>query len=340
MIHARKQEVLHTISASGDAVQAFFQDYRFDEVVQDPDVVQQIRSCLSDIGLRLRPFLLRAGFEAGSDVFARILPLAAGVELIQISTLVVDDILDESPLRNNEPSVFARRGPKESLAIGAIMSSLGLSLIAKQFAQDAGLKNSHSVLNLLACTHARIYEGQILDMRFEGHTDISEVQYFDMIYKTTACFIQASLVVGAQLWNAPADIINALEDIGRAIGMAYQIRDDVIDVIGDSECTGKPVGGDIRRSKMRLPVIRALSKLQGEDRGSLKHLLSGKGLSDEAVRKAHALTQKTDSVDYCISVTKQYCEEARQFIKQLPNDLVVLRDQLDSIAKLISSFEE
>lgn len=300
----------------------------------------KVEHCLQDLGLRIRPFLLRISAEVGGLCFLDISPVAAGIEMIQISTLVIDDVLDQSPLRNNSPSVFARCGAGEAISAGTMMASEGFALIADGLCKNAKLRNGLHIMRLLSQTHSSIYLGQFLDMAFEGNTSVTEDRYLDMIRNTTACFIQAPLVIGAMLWNASATIIKALEGAGIALGMAYQIRDDVIDVIGDSECTGKPVGGDIRRSKMRLPVIRALGELQGKDRNSLKHLLSGKDLSDEAVQEALALTQKTDSVDYCISATKRYCQEARQFIRQLPNDLVVLKDQLDSIVELISSFEE
>jgi len=325
---------------TGTTVEGFLRDHHPSAVNGQNELATLWHEGLSDIGLRLRPFLLRIASEAGGTRFSDVLPIAAGIEMIQISTLVVDDVLDQSPLRNNEPSVFARRGTGEAISIGVVMASEGFALVADGLCRNAELKNGLPIMRLLSETHSSIYHGQFLDLTFEGNASTTMERYFDMTRKTTACFIRAPLVIGAMLWDASAAIIKTLEGAGIALGMAYQIRDDVIDVIGDLECTGKPVGGDIRRSKMRLPVIRALSELQGEDRSSLEHLLSGKGLSDEAVREALTLTQKTDSVDYCISVTKQYCEEARRSIEQLPNDLGVLRDQLDSVAELISSFEE
>lgn len=334
----------HLIDAAletGNEVERFLRDHCSSGEDGQEGVAAAWDESLSDVGLRLRPFLLRISAEAGGTSFSDVLPIAAGVEMIQISTLVIDDVLDQSSLRNSRPSIFAQCGTGEAISIGVVMSSQGLALVADGLCRNGRLANGLPIIRLLSETHSSIYHGQLLDLRFEGDLSITEDLYLDMIRKTTACFIQTPLVVGAMLWDASEAVIDALEGAGMALGMAYQIRDDVIDVIGESEYTGKPVGGDIRQAKTRLPTIRALHELQGEDKARFQRLMSGgESLSDEALQEAIALTLKTDSVNYCISVTRQYCEEARQFIEHLPNDLIVLREQLDSIAELIATFDE
>ncbi|MCZ6688093.1 MAG: polyprenyl synthetase family protein [Planctomycetota bacterium] len=327
------------MSSTGNSVETFLSKFWLRRASCDSEVMSLVRSTLPDVGLRLRPHLLRVAFEAGGDGFEEILPVAAGVELLQLSTLVIDDILDESDLRNNKPSIFARRGAKETLSIGSIMFAIGFSLIAEGLNENTRLKNPLGIVDLFARTHARIYDGQILDMRLEGDPVASENQYLGMITRTTACFVQASLVSGAMLWDAPPGIIRNLEKIGAALGMACQIRDDVIDVVGDSICTGKPVGGDMRRGKMRLPVIRALSVLPPEKRTLLESLLRQKGLPDQQLEDALALLAGTDCIDYCIRKTKEYCGQVNRHVSLLPDDLGTLKMQLGTISDLISSFE-
>lgn len=297
-------------------------------------------SCMSDVGLRIRPFLFRISSEAGDIPFKDIVPVAAGIEMVQLSTLVIDDIIDQSPLRNNRPSIFAEQGYGESISIGTILFTQGLSLIADGLLRNEVFKNCLSIIRVLCDTHATIYFGQILDYRLEGCISTNEHDYLDMISKTTACFIQAPLVMGAMLWDAPQENIKHLKVIGYALGMAYQIRDDVIDIIGDSECTGKPIAGDIRRCKMRLPVIRALIELGQADRNHLENLLSISDLPDNSVREAIDLVMKTDAINYCISRTQQFCDQARDFIHYLPENVKELKIQLDFIADLISTFND
>jgi len=283
---------------------------------------------------------LRISCHQGGIAFDKIIPISAGVEMIQLSTLVIDDILDESPLRNNEPSIVAEHGWKACLSIGTIMYSLGFCLISEGIWKNHDVINGIAVVNLFSRTHADIYVGQFLDLRFEGDVTVSEDQYLDMISRTTARFIQSPLVVGAMLWDARPEAIKILERAGLSLGMAYQIRDDVIDVIGDSECTGKPVGGDIRRRKMRLPLIQALRELRNNEHRKLLDLLKNASLSDEASSEAIGLITESGSIDYCISKAKEYCKKATETINLLPEEFADLKNHFCVVAGWISSFED
>ncbi len=334
------KDTLETARKTGQVVEQFLQEYCFSALQGQEELARACEGNLTDIGLRIRPFLLRASCQGGAITFDKIVPVAAGVEMIQLSTLIIDDILDESPLRNNKPSIFVREGAKACLSIGTIMSSLGLRLIADGLKKNRNLKNNIAVIQLFSQTHADIYIGQYLDLRFEGDISVSENQYLDMISRTTACFVQASLVAGAMLWDASPEIIKTLEKAGLSLGMAYQIRDDVVDVIGDSECTGKPVGGDLRRRKMRLPLIQALQELSGKRRRKLADLLRATSLSDGALSEALNLISESGSIDYCISKTKEYCERAADTINMLSEDLAPLKAHFCVVTNCISSFED
>lgn len=334
------KDTLETARETGQVVEQFLREYCFSALQGQEELARACEGSLTDIGLRIRPFFLRISCQEGGIVFDKIVPVAAGVEMIQLSTLVIDDILDESPLRNNKPSIFAKEGTKASLAIGTIMSSLGFCLIAEGLEKNHSLKNNIAVVQLFSQTHADIYIGQYLDLRFEGDMSVGEDQYLDMISRTTACFIQAPLVAGAMLWDACPEIIKTLEKAGLSLGMAYQIRDDVIDMIGDLECTGKPIGGDVRRRKMRLPLIQALWELSGRRRRKLAESLRATSLSDEAFSEALELINESGSIDYCISKTKEYCEQAANTIDMLSEDFASLKAHLCVVANWISSFED
>lgn len=298
----------------------------------------KLENIISDLGLRIRPFLMFISSKENGFDLKKILPIASGIEMIQLSTLVIDDILDESNLRNNKPSIFSQRGTKETISIGTILSSIGFELIAKGFELNPELKNQSYVIKILAQTHTKIYLGQIQDLQFEGNTSVSEEQYLKMIFNTTGCFIRSSLVAGALLWDAPKEIIDNLKNLGYALGMAYQIRDDVIDIIGDPECTGKPLGGDLLRCKMRLPVIHALKKLNGEKRIKLESLLQSKKLDNESLDEALHLLKETDAADYCISKTREFCEQALFSIDLLPEKHQTLKTYLKDVTRLVSTF--
>ena len=136
-----------------------------------------------------------------------------------------------------------------------------------------------------------------------------------------------------------AQAAGQLSGAGIALGMAYQIRDDVIDIIGDSECTGKPVGGDVRRRKMRLPLIRTLRELHGKRQRKLIDLMQSTDLSNEDLNEALDLITGSAAVDYCISKVQTYCKEANDTMNMLPGEFTTLKTTFQGVAELISSFE-
>jgi len=333
-------DTLRTAWETSELVEGFLRDY-FSSVLQGQD--ELMRACersMAEIGLRIRPFLLRISCHQGGLAFEKIIHVSAGIELVQLSTLVIDDILDESSLRNRKLSIVAEHGWKACLSIGTVMYSLGFCLISEGIEKNHHVKNGIAVVKLFSRTHADIYIGQFLDLRFERDTAVTEGQYLDMISRTTARFIQTPLVAGAMLWNAPTAVIKALEGAGLALGMAFQIRDDVIDVIGETECTGKPVGGDIRRCKMRLPLIQALQVLNGDKHRRLLDIMQNESVSDQALSEAIGLITESGSIEYCIYKTKEYCKIATDTISQLPREFTDLKDHFCVVAVWISSFED
>jgi len=334
------KDTIEILIDTSNVVEQFIREYS-SSVLQDQDELR--RACegsITDIGLRILPFFLRISCQEAGISFDSILPVAAGVEMLKQSALNIDDILDMSSLRNNQTTSYARYGTNKSITIGTIMSSLGFRLIANGLEKNKILQNKIEVIQLFLRTYTDIYIGQFLDLQYEGDETVTEEQYFDMISKTTAYFIQAPLVAGAMLWDADSEIIKILEYAGQFLGMAYQIRDDVIDVIGDSECSGKPVGGDVRHCKMRLPVVQALQELAGEKKQKLIDILKTKNLSDESVNEAIGLINETNAIEYCISKTKEYCDQAINAMGKLSEDFESMKIHFNVVANMISSFED
>lgn len=335
------QQSLEMIAATDASVGRYLQEYCTSKLSILKTFSHIVGQTLPDAGVRLRPILLRVGYEAGGRSFENILPIAAGIELMQISTLVIDDVLDKSSIRNAKPTVYAEWGMEQAVATGTAMSSMGLNLVANALHETKGLNNSVLILGMLLQVQVDIYVGQFMDMAFEGDAKILEEQYLEMISKTTGSFIQASLVVGGMLWDAPQDVISAFRDIGIALGMAYQLRDDAIDVIGEAEYTGKPVAGDIRQRRMRLPVIHALARSNGSKADPvLGAFMGSRALEDLQVESIVDSLIRSGSVYYTFMKAKDYCKRAVDSINTLPSEYGNTADQLRTIAHLIGSFEE
>jgi len=297
--------------------------------------------CLADIGLRFRPHLLRIAYEQGGGTSDNVLPIAAGIELMQASTLVIDDVLDKSTVRNGKPSVFAKWGAERAVVAGTVMSSAGLALISRSLGESSRLKNTLSVVALLLRTHTEIYVGQFMDLDSEADAEVSEEEYFETISRTTASFIGAPLVIGAMLWGAPNSLISTLREVGLKLGLAYQLRDDIIDIIGEPDLTGKPRAGDVYNRKMRLPVIHALACLRSKHKERLLELFQRQdGLTDSEVEEIILLLESAGSIKYATNETRQLCSEADAMTNMLDPRFELLGDRLRSISKLISCFDD
>jgi len=215
-----------------------------------------------------------------------------------------------------------------------------MALICEGLKSRGDLKNAPPIMELVAHTHSEIYVGQFMDLDYEANVTISEEHYFETIQRTTASYIGAPLVIGAMLWDAPVAVLSTLKDVGRSLGLAYQLRDDIIDVIGESEFTGKPRAIDIRDRKMRLPVIHALANLDSTRREKLLATWIGdQELRDSQVHEVILMLKQSGSIEYCIGKVRDHCSEARRMVAKLAVTSNGLADQLRVVADLISEFD-
>lgn len=294
---------------------------------------------ISDVGLRLRPFLFRIGLEAFGGSFRAAIHTAAGIELIQISTLVIDDVLDASPRRNGKPSVAAQWGDGTAIALGSLLASEGIYLVGRGGPKGVDPIRLLRVVQEVSRALREVYDGQAMDLEGERSVDWTEAKYTKMISLTTASLIRSSLLSGAVLGGASPAAIRDLRAIGHNIGVAYQLRDDVLDIVGDPACTGKPACGDIRQRKCRLPVVHALCHLGAQGQRRLRALLTSPVvLTDPQVNHVVDLLSKTASVEYVITRTRDYCRAASTGIRRARGLPATLREDLDCIGRLIASF--
>ena len=300
----------------------------------------QVEDIIGDVGLRIRPFLFELSYEASGLVLDGARSAAAALELLQASTLIIDDVLDHSNLRNSKPSIVCRFGSEQAVTIGTIMSSVAGELFCKGLRECSSCHDAIPAAGLFLRTQRQIYTGQLRDLLQEDKQDLSEAEYYDMVYLTTGSFIEASLVMGALLWNAPETLTTSLHNIGRNLGIAYQIRDDVIDLLGDSELTGKPVAGDVRQRKMRLPIIHALNTATDNDSAIIRELYSkDRVLKDDEVAKIVDILTSSGAIEYSIERTKVYCQRAAEDVDNLMETSKELADNLVALTALISEFE-
>lgn len=309
-------------------IQGHLDDYK--------DLKKKIDYGLKDIGLRIRPFLLRMGYEVEGGKFKDILPIASAIELMQEATLIIDDVLDDSITRNGRDSICKKWGAKNAILIGEILKSLSSKTFIHSIQKNKRLKNTLAALELYENTYKTICVGQYLDLNYEQKNIIKESEYLAMIKNTTALFIQAPITIGALLSGATEKTTDSLSLYGLSLGYAYQIRDDVIDLIGEAKYTGKPFAGDIKRKKKRLPIIHAFLNASNPIKERLHAIYYKNEISDDDAKKVVKLLYEAGSIEYSIKKVGEFCEEAKENIKKIKN--MRIRNLLFDLADLVSSF--
>lgn len=332
-----KSELLKEIGKTSALVEPLMLKYASNYFSNKEGLYDKITYTFSEMGLRIRPFLLRMGYEAGGGNFNEILPSAVAVEFMQLATLVIDDVLDDSQMRNGRSSVNNKWGIKNAILIGEILKSLSIITLVRSIQENKRIKNLYDVIKVFENTYKDICIGQYLDLHYEKEKIISESEYFKMIEKTTALFIQSSIKIGAMVSNASEDIVNTLGSYGLSLGYAYQIRDDVIDIIGEEKLTGKPFGGDIKRRKKRLPIIHAFSHGSNSIRKRLRVFYEKEIIDDKDLMEIIEILNECGSIEYSINKTNQFCKEAVNKIRKIENSKV--KNLLIELAELIAAFE-
>lgn len=210
-------------------------------------------------GKRLRPILcLLSCAELGGDP-SQALPAAAAIELLHNFSLIHDDIQDGDEMRHHRPTVWKVWGVPLGINVGDAMFALSFAAIQRLTQRGINSKATLAILNRFTQTCLALTEGQFLDLSFEQRPVISVDEYMHMIQGKTAALIGASVAIGAQIAGSSTSQQTDMLQFGQAMGIAFQIQDDILGIWGDPAMTGKPVGSDILNRKKSLPLIHALN---------------------------------------------------------------------------------
>ncbi len=267
-------------------------------------------------GKRIRPLLLLLSAKAlDSDSDARI-RMGAVVEMLHTATLVHDDIIDEASTRRGRPSSNTTWGNAKCVLAG--------DWLYMQAFQTALAERNFRILNLLISLTQQMVEGELLQMEKLGHL-INEEEYFDLIYRKTACLFKVSMQLGAVIANpdlrdGERPFEDTLGEYGRNLGLAFQIVDDVLDLTANDEILGKPAASDLREGKATLAVIHALERGTGADREAIRTVLADRSFQRVAHSDILEILQRHGSLAYAMDTACAYAEAARQSIADLPDN--------------------
>ncbi|NYZ63694.1 polyprenyl synthetase family protein [Luteimonas deserti] len=298
--------------AAGDmaAIDALIRDRLASDVVLINQVAEHI---VSAGGKRLRPMLVMLAGRATGTIGAEHHQLAAIVEFIHTSTLLHDDVVDESDLRRGRSTANAIWGNAASVLVGDFLYSRSFQLMVEL--------DRMPVMRILADTTNRIAEGEVLQLLHVRNPDTDEAAYLNVIERKTAVLFAAGTRLGALASGADEVTQQALYDYGMQLGYAFQIADDVLDYSGDADALGKNLGDDLAEGKATLPLIHAMAQATPEVQARLREAIETGNI--DALPDVLAAIDAAGSLDYSRARAFEYAEAAERALAGLgDNDAV------------------
>ncbi len=313
---ARLADVQALTAADRAAVDTLIRTRLASDVVLINQVAEHI---IGGGGKRLRPMLHLIAAHAAGYTGSHHIQLAALIEFIHTSTLLHDDVVDESDLRRGRQTANAVWGNAASVLVGDFLYSRSFQMMVE-------LDNMR-VMRILADTTNRIAEGEVLQLLNIGNPDTGEQAYLDVIERKTAVLFAAATRLGAVLAGLPPQQEDALARYGLDLGLAFQIADDVLDYASDAGTLGKNIGDDLAEGKPTLPLIVAIERSAPAQAAMLRQAIRAGGLDalDDVLAAIHA----TDALAAARARAHHYADSARSALERLPRS-----DARDALAVL------
>ena len=255
--------------------------------------------------------------KAVGDTHSGLLDVGAAIEIIHNFTLVHDDIMDDDEIRRGRPSVHIAYDLPTAINAGDAM--LAIAFEAMAVAEGIEPELLPFLVKRIGRMVRKCSEGQQLDIEFESRDSVSEEEYIEMIHGKTAAMFLTCAEVGAHLAGADEETIRCMHDWGLALGLCFQLMDDLIDVLSDSDTLGKPSGSDVAQGKRTLMVIHALQQPPSQDKDDLLSVLGkGDSVTLDQVAMAHRALDSMGSIEYARNKAEMYHRKAHDCLDRLP----------------------
>ncbi|MCK9301739.1 MAG: polyprenyl synthetase family protein [Bacteroidales bacterium] len=279
--------------------------------VKSKTLYDTIKYALQQGGKRMRPLLLLLSSDVnGGNLEDAIYP-ALGLEIFHNFTLVHDDIMDKANIRRNHPTVYKKWNQNIAILTGDTMFATAVNFVTKT--RDDLIK---PILTEFCKTAIEVCDGQQFDMDFESTDEVCIHDYIEMIRLKTAVVIASALKIGSFIGNADEITQNALYKYGEAMGIAFQLMDDFLDIYGDSKVFGKNTGGDITCCKKTFPYLTAIKNACNKDeKDNLIQLYNNTTIDNsEKITIVTSLFNKYNVKQTTLNAVKQYQKEANKWL--------------------------
>lgn len=302
------EQLAQLLAADMDAVNALIQTRMASK--HAPRIPEVTAHLVNAGGKRLRPLLTLACAKLFDYAGPYHVHLAATVEFIHTATLLHDDVVDESAQRRGRPTANLLWDNKSSVLVGDYLFSRSFQLMVET--------GSLQVLDILANASATIAEGEVLQLTAAQDLRTTEDIYLQVVRGKTAALFSAATQVGGVISNASDAECQALYDYGDALGVAFQIVDDLLDVVGDTKATGKNVGDDFRERKLTLPLIKAIAAADDHEKVFWKRTIEKGDQQDGDLEHAINLMHKHGAIDATRNDALAWAKRAQDALATLP----------------------
>ena len=288
-------------------------------------------------GKRMRATLPWLVGRAVGDTHSGLLDIGAAIETIHNFTLVHDDIMDNDEIRRGRNAVHIEYDMPTAINAGDAMLAIAFERLV--MSANIDLQDIPSLINRIAWMVRRVSEGQQLDIEFENRERVTEDEYLEMIEGKTAVMFLICAELGARVAGADEEVVQCLADWGRSLGLCFQLMDDLIDVLSDSETLGKPTGSDVAQGKQTLMVIHALSQPDSEAKSRLLSVLGTcENATEDMIKHGVEALDELGSIDYARAKANEYHQHAHACLDRLPDGpaMLALRELTDLQLKRLS----
>jgi len=301
------------------------EDYIHETILSgNPELNEMCNYVIDSGGKRLRPIIcLLSHLAMGGKERERAIRIGSAFEIVHSATLIHDDINDGGELRRGRKTLHKQYTLTKAIVAGDFMLTRGYKAMGNI---------SEEVMTIILNAASAMSEGEFIQKDLERVASVTEEEYFRIINGKTAVLINASAMAGAYMATKDEDLLSVIDKYSIKIGLAFQILDDVLDVVGSVK-TGKRTGIDMTEGKPTLPVIYAMQDpVHGDE---VRSLFVRDDLSDEEIVHALDLIKQTDSIERCREKAEKLIDEAIEVLRRLPES--DYRDSLEGLAHYIVS---
>src|SRR5262252_11178038 len=316
------QEIYQLVAAELVSVEEELRGYTRSEITPISEIGQYL---LNAGGKRIRPALLLLTARMLGDVSPMAIRLAAVVEFIHNATLVHDDVIDAADTRRGRPSANSHWGNSMTVLAGDW-------LYMRSFAVALGEKNL-DVLNTLIDITQKMVEGELLQLTFLGRSEVTEQQLLDIVERKTAYLFSGCTKLPAIAAGMNHGSAERLAEIGKSLGMAFQLVDDLLDLTSTRDVLGKPVASDLKEGKMTLPVFFAVTNARPEDSLKVQKVLDERDFRSVDRAEILRLIQRSDGLERTRNLAEKYATRAIQLLQEFPAS--IYRDAIVGIPEFI-----